>query len=794
MEYKHGFKDVRVEGTQGETGFISKLDSYNDFCKILGVDRLEDDDCPLTKDEIEEIILWNTVFEDRDIFKRKLQQKYGGRLTPDQINKLVKKRYQGWGRLSKKFLCEIKTVTYGRKSIMDILREGDPINGHHRRAMILMEILHEDEFGFEARIDQVNKAKFGENGNELTIDELPGSPANRRTVNQAMRIVEELVSIAGHEPTSIVIEVTRDDDPNKKGKRTTTRYNQLKDALNAYKRDVKDFDPELSRELSAKQTELNNDRLMLYFAQAGKDLYTGEPLDINNLSEYHIDHILPQAYIKDDSLDNRALVTREQNERKLDSMLLSESIIRKQTRWWKQLKDAGLISDKKFRNLTRRSVSDNAMKGFVQRQLVETSQTVKFVRQMCEQKYPGTQVISLRASLSHNLRDRCGFVKCRELNDYHHAHDAYLACQMSRFISYRYPDWQEDAQVTTAIARNYVKKLAAQGKGRGRRDLGSAGFFVDSFLRDGFDRETGEVFQDDWDHQYEVSKIAHALDMKQCFISRMPEEQTGAFWDETVYSPRDSKHKSESLVPLKGYGTDHELSPASYGGYNNPQRAYFFIFRAKDKKGRFKYFFEGVPIHLVDDIARSKETLTIYAEGIAQNAGCHDAQVLRDKVPLRQKFELDGTEFYLYGRSGKQNEIRPASQIVLDRGMTALAFKALDKPESLTDEEYLQLYSELAARLEITCPKLSDSLALSSRKAKFNTLDSNDKAIIIRNILMVSNGSAQGCDLKLVGGVAKAGFMLVYLGAALPRVTWIDQSVTGIFEKRTTLEDMINGL
>ena len=38
-------------------------------------------------------------------------------------------------------------------------------------------------------------------------------------------------------------------------------------------------------------------------------MYTGKPLEINQLSNYDIDHIIPQAFIKDDSLNNRVLTS-----------------------------------------------------------------------------------------------------------------------------------------------------------------------------------------------------------------------------------------------------------------------------------------------------------------------------------------------------------------------------------------------------------------------------------------------------------------------------------------------------
>ena len=791
LERRRGFRDAQIEGTQDKSGFKSKLESYNDFCSILQVDSLDDEKNPLASDEIEEIILWNTVFEDRDIFKRKLQQKYGNRLSNEQINKLVKKRYQGWGRFSKKFLCGLKTDTqFGPLSIMDILRDGDPITGHHSRAMTLMEILHEDRFTFEQKMEEENRKTFREDGNKLSVDDLPGSPANRRTVNQAMRIVEELVGIAGHEPTSIVIEVTRDEGEKKP---TTSRYNHLKEQLKAYKQDVNDFDPDLLKQLEEKKGALSKDHddcLMLYFSQAGKCMYSGEALDINRLQDYQIDHILPQAYIKDDSLDNRVLVKSTENQRKKDSMLLNNNIINKRRGWWKALKEAKLISEKKYKNLTRADVSPNAMKGFINRQLVETSQIVKFVRQMCLQNYPNTEIVSLKASLSTNLRSRCELAKSRNLNDYHHAHDAYLACQLARFLRIRYPVLLENGSISNAIIANYIKELTAQNDLSGRKGFGSAGFIVDSFMRNSFNRETGEVL---WDQQAEKGKIERTLNSKYCFISRMTEEHSDAFWNETIYSPK-STGQYKPKTPLKGAGTERELDPADYGGYGVPYQAYFFIFQAETKKGQTKFFFEGVPIYLEKKLGKSSEALTEFAETIAEENGCFNARILRKKVPIKQKFELDETEFYLFGRDGKANEIRPASQIVLEPYLTALIVKAADEPKSVSDEDYERLYLRIAEKLEITCPKLSAKLALSDHKKKFDLLEAENKNIIIKNILITSHAGSKACDLRLIGEAEKSGRMRINIATYLPRITWIDQSVTGIFETRTTLEDMQKNL
>ncbi len=39
--------------------------------------------------------------------------------------------------------------------------------------------------------------------------------------------------------------------------------------------------------------------------------YSGKTLNLDNLSQYEVDHIIPRsAYIKDDSIDNKALVLK----------------------------------------------------------------------------------------------------------------------------------------------------------------------------------------------------------------------------------------------------------------------------------------------------------------------------------------------------------------------------------------------------------------------------------------------------------------------------------------------------
>ena len=131
-------------------------------------------------------------------------------------------------------------------------------------------------------------------------------------------------------------------------------------------------------------------------------------------------------------------------------------------------------------------------------------------------------------------------MKCREANDFHHAHDAYLACRIGLFIQMRHPGIYDNPISYTRMIKNYVSSQAKQFN-RTHQMPGSAGFVVNSFMTSGFDKETGEVFRDTWDAEAELEGMRRALNYRQCYISRMPQEDTGTFWKATIYSPRNPK-------------------------------------------------------------------------------------------------------------------------------------------------------------------------------------------------------------------------------------------------------------
>ena len=769
----------RVKGGQGESALESNLGSLIFFTK----DVLHDELVPGTKlyEDVETIILWNTLFEDRAILKEKLETEFGpsgnGLLDDAQIKAICKKRFTGWGRLSKKFLCGLKVdAQNGRSvSIMDVLREGNP-NSTRRNGetMVMMEALRDEDLGFQKAVDAANRAYYAEEGSSLGVNDLPGSPAIRRSLNQAIRIVDEIVSIAGHAPANIFIEVTRDEDERNKGKRTRRRYEQLKAALEAFKKD----DPQIWEEFRGISPADLDERLTLYFMQRGKCLYSGCPIKIEQLSNaglYEVDHIIPRAYIKDDSLENKALVYREENQRKTDELLLDESIRRKMSAQWRTLHDAGLIGDKKFNNLLRSHITEGAMRGFIARQLVETSQMVKLTQSLLEARYAdaGTKIVPVKASMSHNLREAAGFVKCREANDFHHAHDAYLACRIGLFIQMRHPGIYDNPIGYTRVVQDYVRSQADEFNRRHQMP-GSAGFVINSFMKSGFDKETGEIFRDSWDADAELEGMRRALNYRQCYISRMPQEDTGAFWDATVYSPRSGKKLG---LPLK-----RNLPVDQFGSFSREQFAYFFIYEAK-KKGKQFFKFGQVSVAERLSVEEDPSKLIEIAMRDAEESGLEFVRIERAKIYKKQLVEIDGCRLLLTGAE----EFRNGREVAYSTEQMS----ALVEGASSGDDDRLlnQMWSSFLCENGPLKGYLFSQLNLAKYDEAFQGLGSQEKRQVLLGLIRLANAGSNVVDLSLLGGSKNVGKIRPPRSKLLgdPEIDFyiVDQSVTGMFERKT---------
>ena len=433
-----------------------------------------------------------------------------------------------------------------------------------------------------------------------------------------------------------------------------------------------------------------------------------------------------------------------------------------------------LLGDKKYKNLTRSVVTDRQMEGFINRQLVETSQIVKFVRMLLKSQYPDTEICSIKASLSHEIREKYNLPKIREVNDYHHAHDAFLACEMGRFLSIRYEEAFTNPVGLTKLMRKFVKKESEEAQ-KQHRIPGTTPFFVASFSKPGFDLETGEVIKDEWNPIEEVEKIKRTFGFKQCFVSRMPEMTSGTFWDETVYSPKNKTMKL--ALPVKG-----NLLPEKYGSYSSIQLSFSAICRGK-KKNKSQYYIVDIPRTKSTELYKNSITTSNYLAKVLRSSGVEFEELIYPALLKNQVIEYGGQRFYVVSSGELRNGVAPSFSYD-DYAMISNYFDG-NKDENATA---LIIYDLLSKTISSRMPVLADRLKLDSKRAAFSALDCEDSKKVLVSLLNTINGSKVPSDTTKIGGPTRTERICISIAAQLNKnpaeFSVIEQSVTGMFERR----------
>lgn len=385
--------------------------------------------------------------------------------------------------------------------------------------------------------------------------------------------------------------------------------------------------------------------------------------------------------------------------------------------------------------------------------------------------------------MSHDLREAAGFVKCREANDFHHAHDAYLACRMGLFIQMRHPKVYENPIAMTRAMEKYVRQQSKLFN-RDHHAPGTSGFIVNSFMSSGFDKETGEIFKDAWDAEAEVEGIRKALNCRQCYISRMPVEDTGTFWKATIYSPRDPKMGPKLALPLK-----KGLDPKKYGGFSSQQFAYFFVYEARDKKDKRVFRFAEVPVWLASQIEGDKSALERYAMELAEAEKLKFVRIERAKILKKQLIEIDGDRFSVTGKS----EMRNDRQLSFSQDEVKCLSNMLDESAPLNERvgSAEAVFLSISKQGKLIGVKHYDILHIDDVKEAFASVDSVSKISAVRSLISSINAVMNKVDLSMVGGSKFAGALQPNYSKLIsdPEVDFVivDQSVTGMFERRTRI-------
>ena len=747
--YAIGEKKPEISGYHAEDGFACSLGSRIDFSAHGFV--IDDASVPM----IEDLIRWSTVFEDRTILREKITAAYP-ELTSEQVNFVVRKRYTGWGRLSRTLLDGITGDELGENmTVIEMMRATNDN---------FMKVINRKDYGFGKAIDEFGASCEPGPVRYEEVQALQGSPALKRGIWQAVKIVDELIRFNdGRMPAAIYIENTRGEDKGKKGRRIPDRIAAIEKYYSESPSGVPAKCKEELAQCKADKIRLN-ERQFLYFLQQGRCLYSGEPLSFDQLSLYDVDHILPQSYIKDDSVDNKALVLSRENRRKSGDRLLSPEVIARNKTFWLELKKAKLMSPKKFANLTRAAVEDYEMLGFINRQLVETSQIIKHIVSLFKAHYPETGVHAVNARISSALRDEYDLYKVREINDTHHAYDAFLACVAGTFTD-RFFSWLSDESVAANMARSCWLKT---------KERDSNGIVLSMFGKDQVDEETGEIIRN---ADSQIAYLKKVWAYRDHFISYRCSEKSGEFWNQTKY-PAGSK---EATIPLK-----KDLPVERYGGYSSMNPA--FVAAVTYQKGKKRLgTFVNVPVYLSKAINTDPGLL---AEYVGKAYGMKDVRIVRPKIMLDQLFLYDGSNLLVTSAT----EFRNGKQLYLSPEQVRTVRQIYDLPESawqFTEEDLTELIRTLLSKLENNYPIYAGvSARIREKLPQIVQLSIPEKVIFIQETLkvMMPNKMYAMYKNRLPAlGLSDNQGRLTNKPIDLSGVILIDRSVTGLYERRVRL-------
>ena len=642
LDYSFYDNELKVTGYSADNKFANNMQSYIDFFGDNGIFK----NTSYGKEDAEKIIEWITIFDDYDILERKVRNEYQ-ELSDNQLKNILSKKYSGWGRLSKKLLLDLKIKskeTNIPKSIMDLMYETDEN---------FMQIINNDEYNFQSLIAKENK--IDKKNKELSYDivaNLATSPKTKRGIYQALKVVKEITEYIGYDPKNIMVEMARGDE---KKVRKDDRKEYLLKLYNNIKGEVNDNYKRLKKELVSEE-KIDTDKLYLYYLQEGKCLYCGKPIDVDDLksknSLFEIDHILPRTLIKDNSWDNRVLVCRECNQKKGASLVLPKDFRTEYMRSiWTRLKDNKLMSNKKFYSLTRSRYSEEDIKGFINRQLVETRQITKHVANILDTFYPKTKVVYLKANISHSYRDRYELFKFRDINDYHHAHDAYLAAVLGnyqeKYLHYDL-DYSKINEFNAKLKESQDYKALHYGIVVNSLDERFQNAFV-LIAPNLIDSETGSVFNS----KEFNSLIEDTLYRNDIMVSKKTEIGTGKLFNDTIYKRKVGKIRIKKNMPT-------EL----YGGYSSVKTSYLSLVKYGDK-----IKLVGIPlsIALQNNVSLKLDFLKEHL-----NLKTVDSlEVLKDKIPFNTCINYRGQNAYVTGYSvaHKSCELSNAHQLKIKRNI-----------------------------------------------------------------------------------------------------------------------------
>lgn len=728
----------------------------------------------------ERIIKDIVIFSDKKILEKRLLEVY--KLDIQIVKRIKDLNYKGYSNLSNKLLSGISIkdpITgeiYG--NVLDIM-----VNTNCN----LQEILYNPQYRLIDIIDDYNKNILS-NVDEMGIDEFLDenvvvNPTMKRAMVQTYNIIKEIRKIINGPIKKYYIECARSNKQEKK--QTKSRYDYIKDLYNESKKIINELHVDfkkLESDLDKNKDNLKSDLLYLYFTQLGKCMYTLKDINLHDLltsnNKYDIDHIYPQAIVKDDSLSNRVLVCKEANETKSDNFLFEIKLVPENAHaFYEKLKDAKLISKEKFRRLTKTELAPNELETFVNRQLVSTNQAVKGLIQILKlyDKVDQSDIVYSKAENISDARKLFDLPKSRSANNFHHAHDAYLNVVFGRVINEYYIKNHFNGSIDYYRMKNEGKTINTINILRKDRIINGKKIWDIS--------KTIPVIEKNLYERYDVSETLRTNSPNDLF-SKVTILPAG---------------KGDS-VPMKSSGPRSNVE--KYGGITSYSYFKYIIVKTSDKKGNEIYKLEAIP-----KVFEKRED-----EYLLQN-GYVNYKIMHNNIKANVVVKNGSLKYYITGKSDNSFHIKNSNDRFFTKNFINIIKKidkynmnlAFEVPMVIKDDsiiispaknkkcEAVILYKKelqdllIELKNKFSKKQYSFSVILTIVK-QLEQLDINKLNITnllklnIELIGLLQTNARNTADLTLIGMASKTGTLRASK-TLTPGTIFISESVTGYYSK-----------
>ena len=373
---------------------------------------------------------------------------------------------------------------------------------------------------------------------------------------------------------------------------------------------------------------------------------------------------------------------------------------------------------------------------------------------LLQKEYPSAKIVYSKASNVSEFRNRKDkeLPKFREINDLHHAKDAYLNIVVGNVY---------DTKFTEKFFLNI------------RNENYSLKRVFDFNVAGAWDAK-GSTFD----------TVKKYMAKNNPIITFAPYEAKGKFFDQQIVS------KGKGQVPIK-----QGMDISKYGGYNKRRAAYLISVEYLDKK-KIKRSLEPV---YIKDIDAYRENPIQYCETVL---GLKNPRILIPKILMGTSYYVGGEKIVFKNIVDSRITYHHTYQLILNINEIKYLkniFKYLQEVENLKEEDMDRITREQNVELfKVLCAKLAGSTystilrsvgkVVQNNRLIFENLSITDQCKILKEIIFAFRCNLMVSDLRKINGSEKTGILKMSRSISNNKVfRIIHQSITGLFEEEVDL-------